>query len=321
MSPTAQPHDRFFRRMLSRRETAIDLVREYVPAEIVSVLALDSLEVTRGSYVDAELRVHLTDLVYRVDLAGGGEARVYLLLEHKSAPDGLVALQLLRYLTHLWEHHLRQEPGLPLPAVLPMVFYHGTRPWSVPTEFSDLLRCPEPLAPFVPRFRYLLVDLSRLRDEEIRGQELLRTTFLAMLHVFDDDLKPRALRLLEELRPVASTEAGKEAVVALLHYFGNARDRADRSDLLDAVGEAFPGPEGDRIMVTIADEWIQEGIRQSIEQVLEARFQGVPGPVRERLGRIEDIRALQEVLRTAATAESLEAFGQVLESFGASSSR
>ena len=87
-------------------------------------------------------------------LRGGGEAIVYVLLEHKSAPDPLVALQLLRYTTRLWDHHLRQGADPPLPPVVPLVFYHGRRRWKVATELSALLDPPEELKPFVPRFRW-----------------------------------------------------------------------------------------------------------------------------------------------------------------------
>ena len=44
------------------------------------------------------MQAHQTDLLYRVRLANGGQAYIYFLFEHKSYPDPLVALQLLRYM-------------------------------------------------------------------------------------------------------------------------------------------------------------------------------------------------------------------------------
>lgn len=67
-----------------------------------------TLEVTGDTLVDPELRLHVSDLVCRVARRGWGEAYVYVLFEHKSGPDKLVALQLLRYMTRVWEAALRE---------------------------------------------------------------------------------------------------------------------------------------------------------------------------------------------------------------------
>ena len=96
-----------------------------------------------------------------------------------------------------------------------------------------------------------------------------------------------------------------------------------------SVLEVFPGPEGERLVRTLADEYreegIQEGIQQGIQQgtvatareyvleVIAARFGEVPDSLRERLQRIDDPGLLRTLLRTAAAAESLAAFGRAVE--------
>ena len=202
MASDAPLHDRFFRSVFSRPEAARDLVREYLPEDVVACLATESLEVTADSLVDDELKAHLSDVVYRVRLAGGGDAWVYVLVEHKSGPDRWVALQLLRYVTALWTRHLREGGGKPLPVVIPLVIYHGRRRWSVPAELAELVQPPQALAPYVPRFRHVLVDLTRLADDEIRGRAATRAAFRAMLHIFDPDLPGRVPSIVRELATV-----------------------------------------------------------------------------------------------------------------------
>jgi len=99
--------------------------------------------------------------VFTVDLKDGGEAFVYLLIEHKSYPDRLTALQVLRYVVRLWEKTLREtgQPGLP--PVIPVVLYHGRTPWRVPERLSELPNAPEGLRAYQPELRYLLCDLGR----------------------------------------------------------------------------------------------------------------------------------------------------------------
>ena len=92
-----------------------------------------------------------------------------------------------------------------------------------------------------------------------------------------------------------------------------------------SVLEVFPGPEGERLVRTLADEYREEGIQEGIQQgtvatareyvleVVAARFGEVPDSLRESVQRIDDPGLLRTLLRTAAAAESLEAFDSRLE--------
>jgi predicted transposase YdaD len=320
MAGLPDSHDRFFRQVFSHREAAMDLVRHYLPEEVASCLLVDSLEIAPDSFVDADLRRHLSDLVCRVQLQEGGEAFVYLLVEHKSEPDPKVALQILRYMTRLWSHHLRQRRGLPLPPVIPLVLYHGSSRWSVPTDFSALFRCPDELLPLLPRFRYLLTDLTTYRDDEIHGAGLARMAFLAMLHVFRSDVLAALPLIVKELESVPDAGMLREAMEALLAYLSSVDDRVTEDHVEEAVLEALPGPEGERIVATFAERWMEEGKRKGLEEgvrahareavleVLGVRFGPVPGSLRERIAETADLELLRTWLKKAIVAESLQEF-------------
>lgn len=100
MAEIINPHDSFFKEVLSRPEVATEFLSNYLPPEVVAVLDLSAPELVKDSFVDAELRRHYSDLLYRVRLRDGGDAFVYILFEHKSGPDKWVAFQLLRYEKH-----------------------------------------------------------------------------------------------------------------------------------------------------------------------------------------------------------------------------
>ena len=239
MSDVASPHDRYFRETFSRAEAARDLVSAYLPPEVVGCLDVGTLEVTGDTFVDPELRLHVSDLVCRVARRGGGEAYVYVLFEHKSRPDRWVALQLLRYMTRVCEAALREGQKPPLPAVIPVVFYHGRARWTVERDFGALVRAPEALAPYVPDFQYVLVDLSARSDEEIRGDVLVRVALLAMRHVFAADLPERLAGIVRLLDTVVRTPSGLGALEALLRYIASAGKGVGEQEVRDAVREAL----------------------------------------------------------------------------------
>ena len=91
------PHDRFFRESFGRPEIVRNYLEEYLPAEVRRLLNLDSLARQEGSFIDEAMQEHQTDLLYQVQLTSGTAAYLYFLFEHKSYPDPLVGLQLLRY--------------------------------------------------------------------------------------------------------------------------------------------------------------------------------------------------------------------------------
>ncbi|HIQ04559.1 MAG TPA: hypothetical protein EYH31_02555, partial [Anaerolineae bacterium] len=74
MPEIANPHDRFFKQMISHRQAARDFIRYYLPAEVVRLLNLSTLEASKDTFVDPDLRAHFSDLLYRIGLRDGGEA-------------------------------------------------------------------------------------------------------------------------------------------------------------------------------------------------------------------------------------------------------
>ncbi len=90
-------HDTFFKQVLSDPELAGLFLREHLPREVTSLFGPEAPQPVPGSFVDEELQEHHSDLVFRVHLNAGGTAFAYVLMEHKSAPDRIARLQLLRY--------------------------------------------------------------------------------------------------------------------------------------------------------------------------------------------------------------------------------
>ena len=56
MSGIANPHDKFFKEALSRRDVARDFILNYLPADIVAFLDIDSLVINKDSFVDKDLK-------------------------------------------------------------------------------------------------------------------------------------------------------------------------------------------------------------------------------------------------------------------------
>ncbi len=159
MGKIANPHDKFFKEILAKKENARDFLVNYLPSKVLNLLVLDTLEIAKDSFIEKKLKEFFSDLLYKVDISGH-TGYIYILFEHKSYPYKLISIQLLRYIIEIWELHNKQRPEEPLPIVIPLVIYHGTKEWKVGDRLRDLLgEGKEELKEFIPDFRYILYDL------------------------------------------------------------------------------------------------------------------------------------------------------------------
>jgi len=334
MKPTlTNPHDRFFARIFSDKQNAVDFLSHYLPREVLRLVDLESVEIAKDSFVDEKLRGSLSDMLYRVRIAGK-PAYIYLLFEHKSYSDPLIGFQLLKYRIQIWDLHLRQHGGKRLPLIVPLVVYHGVKRWKGGESFGHIVSCPhEDLRAFVPDFRFLLYDLSGYSDEEIQGEVLLRVSLLVLKYVFRDELREKLESISGLLRELAGKKSGIGYLEVVIRYLFEGAEKLGREDIFEVFSKI---EEGERLMPTIAQQLREEGrqegrqegrregrqegrqegfmyARQILIEDLEEQFGAIPRTLADRIGRIEDFEALRELRRRRKGCGSAADFERLLD--------
>ncbi|MEW6350771.1 MAG: Rpn family recombination-promoting nuclease/putative transposase [Thermodesulfobacteriota bacterium] len=326
MSDIASPHDRFVKEVFSRPEVAADLLSHYLPCHVWELLQPTSFRLCKDSFVDADLREYFSDLLYRVDFKEGQQGFVYILFEHKSYPAPDIAFQLLRYMTRIWEYSTRQEAGA-LPAVIPVVLYHGSARWNVPLEFASLYRAPESLKESLCDFTYYLCDLKAYTDGEIKLGAMAMAAVLLLKHIHSGDLAERLRDIFGLLRAMNEQNA-LEFLRTVLRYLGAATKSVTVEDYRRAVKAAF-ADKGDMFMDRLSAELVEEqrkywtsramaeGIERGIEKGIEKGMKEGAASVTVRLlsrkfGSLD--AALEERVRELSLQE-LEQLGEELLDF------
>lgn len=161
-SEVHSPHDKLFKDTFSRKDAAISYLQGFLPKEIQSHIDFDSLRLYPGEYIDSELKSTSSDLVYKVNI-NNKPAYLYLLFEHQSTVETLMAFRLIKYMTRLWDNILKaQTQAKRLPAILPLVLYQGEAVWSAPLQLNDLIETSATdFDRYLPQLEYILVDLAR----------------------------------------------------------------------------------------------------------------------------------------------------------------
>jgi predicted transposase/invertase (TIGR01784 family) len=331
MSEISNPHDKFFKQVFSRMDTVQQFIRHYLPPDVVGLLDLETLEYTKDTFIDKQLKEYFSDLLLKVYLKDGLRSYVYILFEHKSYQEPLIAFHLLRYMVKIWEMLLKKGEGIRFPVIIPLVLYHGEKKWRTGLNFKDMFDSPEDMTIFIPDFGYLLWDSTQYSDEEIKGETVLRAALLILKHIFDEDLKERLPGILGLLRDLSEKRTGIEFIETILKYLLSAASADtinDYEEIKAAVDQALPQTGGE-IMPTVADvlreEGRQQGLQQGLQQgilqnarkslidALDVRFETTPQSILKILDEISDPSILGLLHRKALKAKSLEDFRQIID--------
>lgn len=325
MSIDRTPHDPTFRKVFSDPQLAPQFISHYLPQPVVDQLDLSYLELEKKSFVDDELLTPRGDLLFRTRLREGGDALVYVLLEHKSSPSRWVGLQMLKYVIRIWYRELEDNLDRDtLPPVIPMVFYHGKQTWNVPLQLSDLVPAPEALKCYVPDFTYDLVNCADIPDETLKADQPVGGVMLVYKHAFDEDFDAHLFERVSLLSEYLTALTTGERVFALLKYLASLCDNMPVGEFARTVRKALP-KKGDELMPTVLDQILEEGrkegfqegafetLQESVAEVLEARFETVPADIADKLGQIDDEVVFHGLLREAARVDTLMEFRNKLD--------
>ena len=300
--PAPQPHDNLFRLVFSDPEEAAAFLRARLPDSLRRRFRWSTLRRVPGSFVDQDRRSSVTDLLFEVRAAAaagasGGKAAarqwLYLLFEHQSRPDRWMALRLLRYCCRIWEADRGSRPKERfLRPVVPLVFYQGSRRWRYAAELAELFPPALRDRPWVPRFRHLLLDQTRVMPEAVAGKRRRRILQLVMMHAFEqgmEEARERFVGLQAELRREPES-GGVDYVQAFMDYITDTGP-ADTEQALDELMRRR-APELRGVLMTSGEKLRREGRQQGRQQGRqEGRQQGRQQGRQEgrQQGRLETI--------------------------------
>ncbi len=91
------PHDAFFRDMMENKKRAVNFFKNYLPADILKLVDIKTLQIKKESFIEKELKRFYSDILYQVAIKDS-KAYIYLLFEHQSSPNRWMALRLLGYI-------------------------------------------------------------------------------------------------------------------------------------------------------------------------------------------------------------------------------
>ena len=326
---TATPHDALFKAAFSKLHHARGLLRTLVPKAVGRRVEWRTLRIESGIAVgDEDLDEQRMDIVYSARV-GKRRIFIYVLAEHQSKVDPWMAFRLLCYLVAIWKGYRAQHPrAKKLPAILPIVVHHSPTGWTAPVAFEDLLDVDadllDGLGPHIPRFRFLLDDLSKQSDADLRARTRMtaggRVAVLALKHGRDQV----AIRI-QVLSPDGRAPAARDVLAAILRYILET-SRAEPATLRVLLARQVGREAAEEIMTTAEmlrregeargeargkaqgkAEGKAEGKRDMLLLLLRQRFGRLPAAAVARIGTagIEQLDAWSSRVLTASSLDEV----------------
>ena len=296
MTDPTQPHDALFKQTFSQVAHAAAELRAVLPPALVAQIDFSTLTLCSGSYIDRALLGSESDLLFSVKIAEK-PAYLYLLFEHQSRPDLLMALRLLGYVLRILNDHVTNAEtpsrALPLPLVIPVVLYHGEGRWSAAVRLEDLfdsdLITKAAAHDLVPRLSFVLDDLTDQTDEALEARHMGLEALLALWVLRDARNRRRLEAAVEHWVPALARlldgPNGRQAIWTLFRYIVAVADEAAAQSLAQALQARKP--EAKEAIMTLAEKWFTEGKAEGrAEGKAEGRAEG------KAEGKAETLRKL-----------------------------
>jgi hypothetical protein len=272
-TPSAKPytpHDDYIRSVGKCITFARQLFQFALSADMARRLDWSTLQLAPDSFLDANMKEHLSDLVYTSKMDSGSDCRICLLLEHKSYnPGRKIFPQVGRYLCSIQEEDIRQARE-PFTLTIPILLYHGDTPLKWKAISDCYGNVPEELAAYALQFGILIVNLHEMTDAQIFAigrNVVIRNIFLALKHAGDDDF---VRQFFEEICTFVAEKADEEELRWLFEYTFKYLQRISfiQKEEYMEIAASISQPLG-ALVKTSYEQSVEEGFVKGVEKGIE----------------------------------------------------
>ncbi len=162
-------------------------LREYTGMDLFKDVAPGDVEDMTERYLPMFSEERDSDVVKKVRLRGkSGDAEfselfVVALIEHKSSVDYNVSMQMLHYMSYIWEEYektmeakkkgITKQKDFRYPPILPIVYYEDTDTWTSSLKLHDRIFLNELMQDYIPDYEYFLFCLQDFADADLIGRK------------------------------------------------------------------------------------------------------------------------------------------------------
>jgi len=297
-------YDESYKALYSNSTMIRQFIEVALPSSLLAQIDIDGVQqlMTESVSQDQLMRrykLRHNDIVWRLPLkAGGAEAYLLLMLEAQAKVDDAMVLRVGDYAFN-WLLFLFHSKGLrSLPAIFPVVLYHGSQPWHAKKRLSQMTLKPEGMKLWVDAEYELIDERSLVERGQLPAGNVLSALWKSVHSDQVDDLFNGLARTRELLERMGERREFIEQVDSFILKMKRIEDSEQLRERLQQGGM--------QSMKTFADweqEFLQKGMQiGASEKAIEfAKLMVSDGKPAEEVHRytglsIEDIQKIRQKL-------------------------
>ena len=297
-------------------------LRGYTDIELLKDVQPEDIEDVTDRFISVWQEERDSDTVKKIHLKNQQDIdTLYLitLIEHQTKVDYDMSFRILRYIVLILTDYAAEAEkkqagctalkGFRYPPVLPIVFYDGDRNWTAAKNFQERTALSDLLGEYIPNFQYLVVPLSRYSNQELIEKEDELSLIMLIDKLRSAEIPDDYLEKISRDSPESLLKLIAKIIAAFLHRLnipkeeiGDFTDQIERRDFTmlfehfeayDVQAERTKGEargKADSILLLLSD------------------LGPVPEALRERITGETDMKCLNQWIRGAARASSVEEF-------------
>lgn len=280
------PHDIYFKETFKQKIVAKQFLQAVLDKQLLILLNLESLALEDTSYTHKELSEQFSDVVYTCKLKDEPTKEVFisLLFEHKSYYDPWTSLQLLKYMTQVWERDRSQANKKELTPIIPILVYHGNRSWKHRSISDSLSFSDEVLDKYVPDFEYVFSHLDAWPEESLKAIQN-NVIYNILLALRDGRNKDQLFRNVGPILNIIDKQLNQQQQDSIFRstvvYLFSVTKESNRMDLKEVISnqdtihkEKFVSAY-DGLKIEVHTETIRNGIKIGLSPSTLAQLTGL----------------------------------------------
>lgn len=249
-------HDSFFKSAMSDLSIAKGFLQQHLPSELQAKCEWSTLRLSNNEFVNERLQANIVDILLEAKI-DGKDGYFYLLVEHQSTVDHFMAFRIIQSEVNIIAHHLDNTNSIP--QLYSLVFYNGTRPYTAPLSFDELIANALPEVKAQLLRSYKLVNAHHLPDELLLQAEVAGLVQVVMKHIRNT---AHLINIYHKLSPIIQTlghdSNTSKFIMNMLNYVIERGQECNFDRLLDSIIRDV-GSEGGEVVMTIREQMIDRG--------------------------------------------------------------
>jgi hypothetical protein len=208
----------------------------------------------------------------------------------------------------------------PLPAPLLIILYNGKKPLSV-KRLKEIVTLVKGFERFIPDFEVLIIDLSLIQPQDLKGLPVTRATLEALKYGGEGTITEHLPDIFANYNGTPLSDEIRENVQDIVEYAHSTNNNLNINQIEQALENVFPESEI-KIMTSVMLKDVEargkaegeaRGEAKIILRTLTRRLGHVPESVREQLYEIQDIERLDQLADVALDCQSIDEFENQLK--------